>query len=513
MVLQSVPGERQVKLSVIVPQALRDTRRSIDFLRSWRDQAVVDPSEYEIVVAIEAGREDVASRCHDLLRTHDRLITARGENAMHYYEHGVRAAQGRLLLFTEDHVRADPGCVREVLAFFEGSRARAAFLRSDDISTNRFARHEAQLYARQLQEVWLKPGCWDRMHLRGCVIDRELLHAAGGFPWRYGLFCSRLLASRIHRLNEPIEYCQRALIYHVNTRSRRHLHHEVRSYVLGECKYREEQCRSDDELYSSMPEGWRRRDARSNELAHEPYKLIGKAVASRRSNRPAFPPPAGVARLLREAVRMLPEAVLGARASRWVSALVLMRARASYELMKRSRSRGVASFERLWNAMAEYERARYRAEHPAPAGKREDNDPAGTEASARYIGFHEREAWNGRSFRWSEPVAMLTLELEPGSYRFGIDTGGVRGQACDFHFDLYFNRRHLDRRTIEVNDGWIEFSVSQDMFDTRQRQRLSIVSAPVRRTRRAHEPRRLGMPVFAIRSRPIRAAKADANVL
>lgn len=486
-----------MKLSVLVPQAMHDSRQSVEFLSSWTDQVGVDPLDYEIIVAVNAQYPAVVDRCQALVREHDRVIAVHGENEMHYYEFAIRAAQGRLLLFTEDHVRADEKCVRGVLDFFENSKAEAAFLRSGHINSNRFAGAEADAYNERLRDVWLQPGCWDRVQLRGCVLTPELLQAAGGFPWQYSLFCTRLLGARIRQLNQTIEYCSGATIHHVNLPRPGLLQHDVTLYVNGECQYSDEQHAPHIDGYIALPDILLRRRDRAEQPAHEAYANLASTLVAQLSRKPSLGTLTTLAHLFEEGLRLAPEALLGPRSDYCKELLRLMRTRVAYDVRKYFERHKVDAFERLWEAYANHARAKH-CLTPLPQVKGPRRNPlVNDQLNVRLNGFYQSEDWQGQRFQWSKPLASITLKLVPGSYRVGIDTGGLRGSDYDFSFALFFNGKLIDRERLETDENWISFPVTENMFRVGRPQRISLIVSPL--SHRSGETRRLGIPLFAVR--------------
>lgn len=112
--------------------------------------------------------------------------------------------------------------------------------------------------------------------------------------------------------------------------------------------------------------------------------------------------------------------------------------------------------------------------------------------ATRLINFHELEQHEGVHFRWTEPVAMVRLDVPPGSYAVAIDTASFRGPRCDFRFQLHWNEFLIPRSEVEAESGQIRFSVSPSMFAAQIEQRLTIACKPL--TVEGGR-RQLGMPV------------------
>ena len=115
------------------------------------------------------------------------------------------------------------------------------------------------------------------------------------------------------------------------------------------------------------------------------------------------------------------------------------------------------------------------------------------------VNFHEREQWNDIVFRWSKPLAMVRLFLARNDYNISIETGSLRGDRCDFRFDLYWNKHRIPHREIHASDGKIEFHVDRMLFIDDPEQRLTIACKPVGLPSSSRDTRQLGLPVVSIR--------------
>jgi hypothetical protein len=131
----------------------------------------------------------------------------------------------------------------------------------------------------------------------------------------------------------------------------------------------------------------------------------------------------------------------------------------------------------------------------------------GTTPSCDLIGFHAAERWQGTAFRWSGPVAIVPLDLPPGSYEIGIDTASLRGPHCDFPFRLMWNDTMIARPALSVSAGCVRARISADMFTRDAPQQLLIACAPPAPNPHGPiDPRTLGMPIRAIGAKPLAAS-------
>ena len=117
-------------------------------------------------------------------------------------------------------------------------------------------------------------------------------------------------------------------------------------------------------------------------------------------------------------------------------------------------------------------------------------------ADPHLVNFYEPEHSGGHVFRWSEPVAMIRLDIPSSDYQVIIETAGLRGAGCPFDFKLLWNDQHIPRQSIGIDDGKISFQVARSMFVQNDEQRLTISCKPLNAE---NGRRQLGMPVKWVR--------------
>jgi hypothetical protein len=116
--------------------------------------------------------------------------------------------------------------------------------------------------------------------------------------------------------------------------------------------------------------------------------------------------------------------------------------------------------------------------------------------SGTWIGFHGRETYQGRPFRWSHPMALMRVCIPVSDYDVHLDTAGLgTGSLADF-WEMYLNGHHL-RRLVGPTEGSRIFVADRTMFKSKSPQALILTSGRLR-TRHSTEHRALGIPVFAI---------------
>ncbi len=124
----------------------------------------------------------------------------------------------------------------------------------------------------------------------------------------------------------------------------------------------------------------------------------------------------------------------------------------------------------------------------------------------RLVNFYEPECHDGVTFRWSEPVAMIRLDIVPGNYRVRLDTGSLRGANLDFPFDLHWNEHRIRPSDWEIESGRLTFAVRSSQFSLAGEQRLTLAVKPLR----AENGRRLlGIPLVSVEAFRLAAGELD----
>lgn len=111
-------------------------------------------------------------------------------------------------------------------------------------------------------------------------------------------------------------------------------------------------------------------------------------------------------------------------------------------------------------------------------------------------GFHPSESSAGMTFRWSEPVATIALEVPPDDYVLHLDTGALRGCAGRIPFQLYWNDERIDPADIVASGRDIFCRVRRDRCLDGTAQRLLLVVQPL--VAAPPDTRELGLPLVAI---------------
>jgi hypothetical protein len=149
-------------------------------------------------------------------------------------------------------------------------------------------------------------------------------------------------------------------------------------------------------------------------------------------------------------------------------------------------------------------RLEYLAGHDAPEaavaapGVRFDG---GAMPDDRLVGFHARETWQGRAFRWMATAGTMGLDVPAADYEVCLDTGGVLGEIARRPVAVFWNGRRVPRAARRCHDGRLSFPVAKESFVSGARQTLALACAPLSGLPPA-ERRRLGLPIFEVAFTP-----------
>jgi hypothetical protein len=488
-------------LDVSVVVTLMDDRgQTEECISSWTRGQTFARDRYEVIV-VGSGRElAVEAIARPLLSAGDRLIRFQGSNELALHDFGARQARGKWLLFTEAHCAADPACLAELVAYLqahEGRYAGACIRSTTDGSSNPLARMEERWY-REGFETWSREGDWRKVTIRGTALRRDVYAKVGGFKSDFGCFGEILLAAELDVGGYRLGFAPAAAIKHYNTVRLDELLAYVREYREGEVAFRALEGSERFAGYFGWDNDWRGASAIDRQMA---------LTCAARSLQHA------IAHLYRRGGMAMARAMLdvfsGAvvdtnsrgRARVLHAAAVYGWARARFALPWPIAEQRYKSFCALWEAagnLARQRALREKTRHDArPAAMLPTFDYLpGEMPPAFLIGFHAREHFDGRSFRWSSPLALMRVSVPAADYEVHLDTHSIGGGDRPGFIELYLNGQPMQRAGNSAT-GRKVFHARCAMFRNGASQDLVLTSGRIRGAG-STEQRILGVPVFSI---------------
>lgn len=504
---EGAPGAPPL-ISVIIP--FDDSRGKPGHLDGWTREQTLDGSLFE-VIALTDGRlgPGMEESIPQHLRPQDRHLLVHEEGRFAMYAAGAEAARGSILFITEDHCVAEPGCLAAVKRHFETTSDSGVTVRWGHINNTDVAYME-ELVNRIDARQWSQPDHWNKVRIRGFGVRRDAYRDVGGMEWKYQGFSEALLAAKLHAHGHRVGYTDEAGIFHINTESMAELEQSAWNYSWAECEY----CQEHDTTFC------------------EHYFSASTGLASQVLT------PAPMARWM---TRALLQGLLGDRAfwrggafSRWgvvatacqlgMSALAsrlrqaaawggTWMARLRYHFWRFHEGHRLRAFGDFWRRVSHAARVSYAVKQEGGSASSSSLQwaDAGNLVASGCHGCFGTERFEGRTFRWAGPVAVVPLHLPAADCKIAVDTGRLRGAVWSYPVAVFWNRKAVPHDMIQRRDSLLIIKIKRRMCrkDT-DVQELTLVAAPA--VQQGFENRWLGLPICSIRLHEQAAEKDLASL-
>lgn len=465
-------------------------------LASWSDDQDLGRDNIQLVVATNRADPEIERRVADQMRPGDRLLEVATDNEMELYDVAARAARGRWLMFTEPHVFADRDCLSQLLRHVRANELAGACVRTRPTrDSNWVARLESRLYLDDA-DTWTRDEDWRKFTKRGVLLSRQAYFESGGLEYAYLRFAEMALAARLRDRGLRLGYAEEAVVTHLNSTELRELTDYVREYQHQACRF----ARDFPGVISDVPPVHRGRDSQlpvfqlRSALSALRSTLRSKGVLQRRAAAAAIV--AELPRLIAD-VAGRPQLAAVAAGWRYHRARVALQAarirgddeamyRRFMELWRRAGDLGVAAYLR---ACRTNERQNEITPRDVPVCIE-----AAQFAEHDCSGLYPVETWKGESFRWSAPVATITVALPRRDLSATFDILFI--ELASDAARLYFNGRPA-ATCPRRDDGTIAFRLRAEEFVGGAVQYLTLIVPGVPNTGNG-DPRRLGLPLVRL---------------
>ncbi len=482
-------------VSVVIPlvHARGDV---VENVRTWTEGQSLERERFQVVVATDGAAPDVEREVRALLAPQDVLERSRGAEYMALYNLGAQRAGADWLVLTEAHVLADPGCMAAVAAGIDGSPDldAAQLVAADHVRLSRFADLLAEWFD-AVFERWAEPGEWKRLSFFGTAIRRSVYLDAGVVSDDHGLFSPALLSATLDAGGAHVGHFGDARIAHIADEEIVEHHEHTEDFARGECVARSRRDPVFCERYFGWAPLWANRMRYRPEVARPLVRALAAAaahaVARRREQAPWI---AG------ELIGRLPAAAAGIRPRMSLErAAVARNERLAMRAPGRDRRR--RSMVRAHAEVVRLAQLRWiRAHAEAPAAARCDGERCAVEhLDGALAGVHALEHDGERWWRWTEPVCNLRIDARAEGGVLAIDTGGRRGPPLDYVAGVYVGARRIRNRRLRQDGGRLLVPLGPREARRVARDGLTFLCRPLEPRREGSEdPRRLGMPVYAV---------------
>jgi hypothetical protein len=479
-------------LAVVIP--LEDPRGDIsEHLRTWTQSQTLPRERFQMVLGADGRHPEFERQMASELAPQDEVVSAPGASLMGLYDAAARGATAPLLVLTEAHVRAEPGCLGAVAeAFAADKKLDVATLTNLQTASSGIS-PLSKRWLEQAYGEWERAG-WMRVSVTGFAIRGDAYTRAGGLDSRLGTFASSLLSARLDDQGARSTHLDQAVLSHEVEDEMGYALELGGDYARGGCIVRREEDPEFCERYFGPAGLWGRRHAYRDEVARPMVAALRSAIAHNRRD---------TVWLARELAVRLPARVAGPR-PRWTWERIT--ARAHHTVAAAS---AVPDGAR-WRSYATAQEANFRAVQLAEAAKENGMPPApagGAIAAERLdgllIGTHALEEQGGQTFRWTEPVALLRLAPPAEGAVLRVETAGVRGAPLDYLQGAYVGSMPLPREQIAGDDEALEIRLPARFARAAADSGLVLISRPLVPSRDgSSDRRRLGIPVVDLELSP-----------
>jgi hypothetical protein len=496
----SARGREAADPSIAVLVPLEDARGDVaKHLRTWTHGQTLDRDRFQVVIASDGGDEDGDRALEALLAAQDALVRVPGATLVDLWNAAAARAEAEWIVLTEAHCLGAPDC----LAALARAVARDPTLDAASLDHG----HQSENRGGVLGERWFRElgAAWDRADWRylnfvGVAVRRSLFDAVGGLDAEVGLFSAPRLSARLHERGARVGHVADATVVHVHNESLRDHHELSADYARGECRFRAAHDPVYCERYFGYDGVWANRLGYRPEvaraIARDLLDALGRAAVRRRADVPF---------LARELVRRLPASTAGARPRAAAEALLFRADELAAQRLPLPAEARYARFLRAQDRVVRVTRLRWLRDHvPAP-------DPptpgcGGWAVSelddAALVGAHALERDGRRTFRWTEPVALLRLVPPPGDHELVLDTAGMRGAPLSYVTGAYAGGRRVSRNRLDGDETRLVVPLAGDVGWRSRAAGVTILSRPLDpRTLGAEDPRALGLPLFSVELR------------
>jgi hypothetical protein len=479
------------ELALVIP--LEDPRGDIaEHLRTWTQGQTLPRERFQVVLGADGRHPEFERQAAAELGPQDELVSVPGASPMGLYDAAARAATAPLLVLTEAHVRADPGCLDAVVEAFADGELDVATLTNLQTASSGIS-PLSKRWLEQAYGEWEHAG-WMRVSVTGFAVRGEVYERAGGIDARLGPFASSLLSARLDEEGARSAHLDRAVLSHELEQEMGYALELGGEFARGVCVVRREQDPEFCEHYFGPAGLWGRRYAYRHEVARPMVAALRSAIRHNRRD---------AVWLTRELAVRLPARIAGSR-PRWTWERITthvhhaVAAVAAVPAEARWRSYSAAQ-EANFRAVQLEESAGENGMPPAPGG-----GMIGAERlDGVLIGTHALEVQGSRSFRWTEPVALLRLAPPADGATLRVETAGVRGAPLDYLQGAYIGSRPLSPEHLTGDDEALEIRLPPHLSRAAADSGLVLISRPLVPSHDgSNDRRRLGIPVVELELQP-----------
>ena len=487
------------EISIIIP--LFDARiGEEDCVGSWVDQPDFAAEKYEILVISDGASEQLEERIRAVLRPGDRIERHPPQKVLGLYHVGAQTAGADLLLFTELHCVAKPGCLKAIAAYFATHEVDGACLRSEPGCLTPFAQAESIKFEQYFEE-WSQPGDWRKVLVRGFAVKKSAYFKVGGFEPNTSYFGDFALSAALHANGLRLGYVPDAVVLHYYSNGFADFAPPVEARTKEECEFRLSHDPEYCHKYFDTPLDWLWRETTRPQTARRLFWPLARSAMRKLVHLRQW---RNVGPLVVAAARWAPTAACGLKGRILALRLAIFWMRFEAWAWRNNVRALLQIYPKTYSTLETFHRLQFISDQIHAGNRRHSGDAPeqsmNTIGAATLFGFYQREGYGERIFRWSAAAGMIGFDLPTGSYVFEVEIGDIRGHPVSFLADVYFNGHRLKTNSLCLSEDRICGLIEPRHFRPEGLQYLALVCIPIRRSdMHVPDPRELGFPLFSFR--------------
>lgn len=417
-------------VSVIIPLEFHRGQAG-NCLELWLSGQTHPREDFEIILACPPDfPQDQRQAIQEKLAPWDRLVEFPCPHDIALVEQGARLAKGRFFFFTESHVLPETDTLERVMQAFGDHPEWAGFsLQSVPITHNFLSEIEARFYSPVIHQG-LSGHPWCKVLDQCFAVRRVPYFEAIGFQAEFGHYSEWVLAARFHVLGHRIGYLPEGKINHYYIGELHDLEEFTADFAAGHWRWFLQSANDPTRALMQEPPVYAQRFENRRPLA----QALAKVAQS-------SPESAGVRTYWKLA------GWFGIRGSLWLSRWKYWTAKVRL-LWRcwRKRPSALAALIDLNDAIVAITQQKELLKLPAPEAVPLPDEGEWTPHSNQslpVLGLFAPEQTTGQIFCWSQPAALMELDLPPGRYQLELEWLALRPDLVEPQ--LFLNERPVPR--------------------------------------------------------------------
>jgi Glycosyltransferase like family 2 len=414
-------------------------------LRSWTREQTLARERYRVIAVLGGVDRAQAATIEPLLGPDDELLPVPDRSFAALLNAATARARTSWLVITEGHCIAQPGCLDEVMRWIKANPdAQIGNFELAHLDKGIVTRLAARWYDEMLAQ-WRTPPNWEHAISGGFAIRASLLDEVGPQEPAFEAFSPHMQSALLRSRGVKVVNVPRAAVIHLDERTMTEVYDSTERYARGELIARSQIDPAFMERYFGAPYLWtnRARLERGTALA-----MMGALIIAARNS------PRRCAALAGAFASLLGETAGGVLLRIALNRLMLAFYAMAIERLPLPDGMRFRHFLRAHQQVVRLTQLQWLHRNPmsSTAALSEGRWAIEELGPSDIVGVHGLEEFDGRRFRWTEPVAMIRMAPRQTACELRLETGGIRGDPLASLIAVVIAGRALPRKYCTNDD-------------------------------------------------------------